>query len=187
MNKTNDMRMLLFLVFFFGKMGFGFAQNVNAFSEVTSIYKITDDEAEALFKLPTLEMEDKYFHTFVDTFSTNRYHKNESLNGHYLFVKAVNDELNVLLESFLTVSAVTLNNRRDLTIQVIDSLGKVIENAEVFFGKKKLKYDKSIQAFRKKKTNKGGFLKVKANSETVFYQVNDREKISVFKKRYYLS
>ncbi len=179
------MRILLLIIFFFGKMGFGVSQNTAAKSPITAIYKISDDEAEALFQSPHLEMEDKYFHTLVDTFSTIRSFKNETLNGHYLFVKAVNDELEVLLESFLTISAVPLSNRRDLTIQVIDSLGKVIENAEVFFGKKKLKYDKSIQAFRKKKTNKGGFLKVKANGETVFYQVNDRDKISVFKKRYY--
>lgn len=185
MNKSNNMRILLLLIFFLGKMSFGFSQNTSSQSPITAIYKITDDEAETLFKLPNLEMEDKYFHTFVDSFSDNRYHKRESLNGHYLFVKAINDELDVVLESFLTISAVPLNNRRDLTIQVIDSLGNLIEDAQVFFRKKKLKYDKSIQAFRKKKTNKGGFLKIKANGETIFYQVNDREKISVFKKRYY--
>lgn len=179
------MRILLLLVFFLGKMTFGFSQNTASKSPITAIYKITAEEAEIFFKFPETEMEDKYFHTFVDTFSTNRYLKKETLNGHFLFVKATNDELDVLLESFLTISAVPLNNRRDLAIQVVDSLGKLIEDAEVFFGKKKLKYDKSTQAFRKKKVNKGGFLKVKANGETVFYQVNDRVKISVFKKRYY--
>ena len=179
------MRILLLLIFFFGEIAFGFAQNTISKSPITAIYKITDEEAEAFFKSPELEMEDKYFHTFIDTFSTNRYLKMENLNGHFLFVKATNDDLDVLLESFLTISAIPLNNRRDLTIQVIDSLGKVIESAEVLFGKNKLKYDKSIQAFRKKKINKGGFLKVKANGETVFYQVYDRDKISVFKKRYY--
>lgn len=179
------MRILLLLVFLFGKMAFAFSQNTASKSPITAIYKITDEEAEMFFKFPETEMEDKYFHTFVDTFSTNRYLKKETLNGHFLFVKATNDNLDVLLESFLTISAVPLNNHRDLTIQVIDSLGIVIENAEVHFGKKKLKYDKPIQAFRKKKTNKGGFLKVRANGETVFYKVNDREKISVFKKRYF--
>ena len=179
------MRILLLLVFFLGKISFGISQNTASQSPITAIYKITDEEAERIFKSPDLQTFDSFFHTLVDTFSTVRYQRNENLNGHYLFIKAVNDELDVVLESFLTISAIPLNNRRDLTIQVIDSLGNIIENAAVFFGKKKLKYDKSIQAFRRKKTNKGGFLKVKANGETIFYQVNDRDKISVFKKRYY--
>lgn len=185
MIKLNNMRILLLLIFILGKMTFGLAQYTAPKSPITAIYKITDEEAEMFFKFPETEMKDKYFHTLVDTFSNRKYLKKETLNGHFLFVKATIDNLDVLLESFLTISAVPLNNRRDLTIQVIDSLGKVIENAELFFEKKKLKYDKSIQGFRKKKTNKGGFLKVKANGETVFYQVYDRDKISIFKKRYY--
>lgn len=178
------MRILLLLIFLLGKMSFGFSQNIVTKSSVTAIYKITDDDAEKLFKSPSWH-DDFHFHTFIDTFSTNSYPKESTLKGHYLFVKAVNDELDVSLKSFLSISAIPLNNRRDLTIQVVDSIGNIIENAEVAFEGKKLKYDKSIQAFRKRKTNKGGFLKVKANGETVFYDVHDRDKTSVFKKRYY--
>ena len=179
------MRTLLLLIFFLGKISFGFSQNTETESAFTSIYKITDVEAEELFKSSSFEIGDKYFHTFIDTFSTNHYHNEEALNGYFLFVKAVNDELIIRMEGFLNISAVPLNNRRDLTIQILDSIGNIIENAEVFFGKKKLKYDKSIKAFRKNKINKGGFLKVKANGETIFYEVNDKGSQSILKKRYY--
>ena len=118
------MQRLLLMIFFLGKMGFGFSQNIATKSPITAIYKVTDDEAEKLYRSPYWIGNDLFFHTFVDTFSTNHYSKEATLNGHYLFIKAVDDKLEVMFESFLTISAVPLNNRRDLTIQV-RSLGKM--------------------------------------------------------------
>ncbi|MFT6320792.1 MAG: hypothetical protein ACJAT4_001721, partial [Granulosicoccus sp.] len=183
MNKTNDMRMLLFLVFFFGKMGFGFAQNVNAFSEVTSIYKITDDEAEALFHKKDMELTDKFFHTPVDTFSSNNYYRTE-LIGHYLFVKAIGSQLHVDLKNYNSIHAIALNNQRDLALQVIDSLGIKIEHAQILLGKKEIPFDQKTKSYRKRKKYTGGFLTIKANGETLFYRLNRKDNTPIFSKKW---
>ncbi|MEM6966818.1 MAG: hypothetical protein AAF573_18785, partial [Bacteroidota bacterium] len=184
MKKTNHLRILLLILFLLGKNGWVFSQQKTIPHKVTSIYKITDKEAKELLVQPPDEIKQRYFHTLVDTVHGS-YSTYQSISGYYLFAEARGETLKVRLEGFYSISAVVLNNSRDLVIQVIDSLGNPIRDAEVRFGKKKMKYDKKLQAFRKKRVNKGGFLTVKAEGETIFYKVEDRSNISILKKRYW--
>ena len=176
---------LLLIIFLFIKTGIGFSQpqNIKSNSEITSIYKITDVEAQQIFQESNLELTDNFFHTFVDTFSIRKYNR-QSLNGYYLFIKAKGELLDVELKEYNSISAVVLNNQRDLMIQVIDSLGNVLRDAEVIFNDKKLKYDRKVQAFRKKKVHRDGFLVIKAGGETIFYDVNDKNKTRLIKRKY---
>ncbi|MFK8008848.1 MAG: alpha-2-macroglobulin family protein [Saprospiraceae bacterium] len=177
------MRILLLLIFVLGKMGFGFSQNINPFSEITSIYKITDDEAKTLFLKRDMELTDNFFHTPIDTFSSSNYNRTE-LNGHYLFVKAINNQLEVNIKSYNFIHAITLNNQRDLAIQVIDSLGNKIEDAIILLGKKQIPFDHKTKSYRKRKKYKGGFLTIKAKGETIFYHLNRKNRASIFSRRW---
>ncbi len=183
MNKSNNMRILLLLILIFGKMGFGFSQNINPFSEITSIYKITDNEAKALFLKKDMELTDKFFHTPIDTFSSNHYYRTD-LIGYYLFVKAINNQLEVNVKSYHSIQAITLNNQRDLAIQIIDSLGNKIEDAIILLGKKQIPFDQKTKSYRKRKKYKGGFLTIKAKGETIFYHLNRKDRRSIFSKKW---
>ena len=177
------MRILLLLIFFFGKMGFGFSQNINPFSKITSIYKITANEAKALFQKKDMELTDNFFHTPIDTFSSSNYYRTE-LVGHYLFVKAIGSQLHVDIKSYNSIHAIVLNNQRDLALQVIDSLGNTIEDAQIFLGKKQIPFDQNTKSYRKRKKHKGGFLTIKTNGETLFYHLNRADRTSIFSKNW---
>ncbi|MFK7770633.1 MAG: alpha-2-macroglobulin family protein [Saprospiraceae bacterium] len=182
MNKSNNMRILFLLIFFFGKMDFGFSQK-KTFSDLTSIYKITANEAKTLFQKKDMELTDQFFHTPIDTFSSSNY-KRAELNGHYLFVKAIGSQLHINLKSYNSIHAIILNNQRDLALQVIDSLGNTIENAQIFLGKKQIPFDQKTKSYRKRKKYKGGFLTIKVNDETLFYFLNRKDRTSIFSKKW---
>ena len=127
------MRFLFTFLIFCMTISFLFSQE--KYRPVTAIYKITDTEAKELHlsKLDTIG--EKYFHTLVDT-TTKSYPYNQSETGYYLFAKADKEDLSVVLEGTHSISAVSVVNERDLAIQVVDSLGQMIEDAQITFQRK---------------------------------------------------
>ncbi|MEM1327572.1 MAG: alpha-2-macroglobulin family protein [Bacteroidota bacterium] len=94
--------------------------------------------------------------------------------GYYIQAKAVGEELELSILDKTNIYIELLNNDRDLAVQVIDSLGNVLEDATVWLNGKKIKYDATTQSFRLKKRKKGGRLKVEANGQLLFYEVENR-------------
>ena len=147
----------------------------------TLVYKITDSEAAQIYHTQQLPEGYGIFHTLVDSFSIG--YEKEPEVGHYLYVKADWEDLSIELESVTTISAVLLNNERDFTIQVIDSTGQAISDAEVKWGKRSLKYDPNRSGYYLKKWNKEGFVSIQARGESLFYKIERDRDGSIFLRK----
>lgn len=150
----------------------------------TYIYQLKNKEVTKIFESRKLEIEDAYFHTLIDTFSTRNYQK-PLPPGHYLFVKAQWEKLNLELKSVNAITAKVLTDERDFAVQVADSLGKSIESATVFLGKKEVPFDPKTKSYRLKKWNKDGLLRIEFSNESLFYDVNRNTSKPLIVKRYW--
>ena len=182
------MRLLFTLLIFFIAANSIFAQK--EYTPVTAIYKISDKEAKELYLNESDTIADRYFHTFVDTVSKT-YNYPQPEIGYYLFAKANQEELSVEMEGTHSISAVSVVNERDLSIQVIDSLGQMIEDAKVMLQRKdkleKIKlipFDKKTKTYRLKKKHRDGFITIEARGETIFYNLKNGEYQSLREKRW---
>lgn len=92
--------------------------------------------------------------------------------GYYIYASANEEELQLLLIDYTTISTVVLNNERDFAIQVLDTAGQLL-NAEVWLNDKVIKYDATTQSYRLPKHKNGGLLKVAAQGQVVFYEVEE--------------
>ncbi|GJM34378.1 MAG: hypothetical protein DHS20C18_33790 [Saprospiraceae bacterium] len=150
---------------------------------LTHIYQISSVDAEIFYRDDKAQPTEAHFGTLIDSFSTPEYAK-KLASGHYLFVKAEKENLDIQLRSFHSCVALALNNDRDLAIQVIDSTGLQIANAEVLFRNKKIAFDSQTQTYRLRKWNKGGFLKIKYAEEAFFYEVKPNSNEKIFHKKW---
>ena len=149
------------------------------------IFRISAKEAKAVYKQGQEPIPDTYFHTVVDSFGIEGYTpKVEQGNGHYLYVRANGEELEVLLNSIHTHHVLPINNDRDLMLRVLNEEGEVVEDAKVKLGNRIIPYDASVGTYRIKKRNKGGFLSVALPTDTLFYQVNPKDSKWLLSKRY---
>lgn len=72
-------------------------------TDLTLIYRLTDAEAEEIYRQGRLELTDVHFHSFVDSFSTKAYHRT-LVPGHYLYISAEWEQLVSALKDMTTLN-----------------------------------------------------------------------------------
>lgn len=134
----------------------------------TYIYKISNKEAKEIYKNALWKFEKSYFHTLVDSFPTDSIYNKTLPQGHYLKIASNNHNLIIDIATIQYFDVHIKNNSRDLNIQVVDSLGNAISNAEVKVNNIALRFDKKSQCYRQTKSNKKGLLSVSYKGMVVF-------------------
>ena len=137
----------------------------------TYIYQLTDEQAVAIYQEGLKAVDENYFHTLVDQYSTDSLYTTQLPYGHYLKTWSKGEELLFELFSETNVSVKILNNGTDLNLLVHDSLGQVVPDARVRLRKKRIPFDPVSQTYRLKKTNRRGLLTVKRQGEIAFFCV----------------
>ncbi|MBX2872287.1 MAG: carboxypeptidase-like regulatory domain-containing protein [Saprospiraceae bacterium] len=149
------------------------------------IFRISAEEAKELYKHGDKPIPDSYFHTVVDSFGIDRYVPEAAQrNGHYLYVRANREELEIFLNSTHTHHVLSVNNDRDLMLRVLNEEGTAIEDAQLKLGSKTIPYDPSVGSYRIKKRNRGGFLAVYLPTDTLFYEIDPKDSKGLLSKRY---
>jgi len=149
------------------------------------IFRISAEEAKELYKKGSKPIPDHYFHTVVDSFGIEGYTPRvEQQNGHFLFVIASKEQLSVDLSSYHSHKVVSIYNERDLMLRIMNDQGETIKDAEIKLGKRKVKYNPSLNCYQIKKRNRGGFLEVQLTNDTLFYQIEADSEQSLISKRY---
>ena len=141
-------------------------------SYYTYIYKLTDQEAKKIYRKSLRVVDPSYFHTMVDSFPTDSEYSGKLPAGHYLKTFSEKNEQKVFVATVPDFEVVLLNNNTDLYIQVYDLKGKIIPEADLKIRLKKLRFDKKVQAYVDKKSNKKGLLKVSYNGYTAYYELS---------------
>lgn len=151
-------------------------------SPFTYIYKITDKEAEIIYKKSIWEVDTSFFHTLVDSFETDEQYTGKLPPGHYLKTWAESHQQKLSIATIHNLNVFILNNNTDLCLQVYDLNGDVITDADLKIGWKNLRFDKDAQAFIDKKSNKQGILKVTCQGMTSFFLLERDKNNSALKR-----
>ncbi len=177
--------LLLFLLFTFSLSGQDLLTSRKT-SLKTYIFKISNQEAEEIYKgkRTAFEISEKYYHTLVDSFFTDSTYKKQLPYGHYLDAHTSGNELITNIFTVSPFEVFVLNNQTDLMIQVRDSLGNYVENAEVELDSRAIKFNQETQSYRIGKSNQDGWLKVEMDGLIIFQQLNKQYKNSRAKRIY---
>ncbi len=158
----------------------------SSYDTTSYIFKLSSNEARALFQDQN-GLEEAYFHTLVDSFHfrASPLLPQSYPKGHYLVARAQGEDINVSFESVNTISAVILPNKRDLLIQVYDSLGQQIKDAKITIAQKNIPFNAKKGGYFKSKWKKEAFVEINAANETLFYQLKKKNgRWNLFRERY---
>ncbi|MGK0365484.1 MAG: hypothetical protein ACI85O_002550, partial [Saprospiraceae bacterium] len=146
------------------------------FAPQTYIYEITTAEADSFYHQSqyTFESESWHFHTLRDSILHDSPKEFKEI-GHFIFVSIEKENVLFNLRSFNSLTAHVLNSKRDLSIQVFDNEGLTVSNSEVFLDDTRIPFQQKSKSYFLKKQKNGGFLKITAKGETIFYKLS-REK-----------
>ena len=143
-----------------------FAQTKHASQKL--IYQITTDEYIELEKGAVLT--ENYLHTLVD--STYNQLSPFLRYGYYIKVYPQQEQLQMDVIAKTSISAILRMNKRDLMLVALDSMGRTITDATVFFKNKRIPFDKKTKTYRLKKwKEKEGRIMIKTKDEAIFYEV----------------
>lgn len=151
-------------------------------SHYSYIYKLTDVEAEAIYRFGQSGLKDSFFHTLVDSFPVGTPYDSTLPIGHYIKTKAVRNKQEVEITSVQALRIYSIKNDRDLNIQILDENGKKVKGASVWVDDKKLAYNPTTESFEDKKSNKKGLVKVQFQSSTNFFLLDRQLDNSTFKR-----
>ena len=148
----------------------------------TYIFKISDKEAEKIYKKDLWEADEKFFHTLVDSFPTDSAFKKILSIGHYLKVNTEKNRLKIDITSVQDFDVMVLKNNTDLAIQVYNLNGEIIPDANVSVRLKTIRFDNKSRAYIYRKSNQKGLLKVTYNGFTAFYDLKRQYNNSFIKR-----
>lgn len=173
MHFTRSLEIFFLLIF---TVGFSNAYSQNLInsrktSYYTYIYKLTNQEARKIYRKDLSKVDRSYFHTLVDSFITDSTYTGVLPEGHYLKTYALKNKLQFSITTVQNFDVFILNNNTDLCIQVCDLQGNIITDADVEIHLKKLHFDIRTKSYIDRKSNKKGFLKVKYNGFTAYYNL----------------
>jgi alpha-2-macroglobulin len=151
-------------------------------SYFTYIFKITDSEARQIYKKDLWKVDEKFFHTLVDSVPTDSVFRKNLPVGHYLRAYTVKNKLSLDVTSVQSFDVIILDNNTDLVVQVYDLKGEIIPGAEVSVRMKTLKFDSKSKAYIDKKSNQKGLLKVKWDGFTAYYDLTRKYNNSGLKR-----
>ena len=140
-------------------------------SYFTYIYKLTDKEAKKIYKRDIWVVDSSFFHTLIDSFPTDSGYKDKLPVGHYMRTFAEKDKQKIEIATVQNFDVFILNNNTDLCVRIYDLQGNIINDADVRVQWKKLHFNKKVQAYTDKKSNRKGLLKVSRNGFTAYYNL----------------
>jgi TonB-dependent SusC/RagA subfamily outer membrane receptor len=149
----------------------------------TYIYRLTNQEAEKIYRKDLMVVEPTWFHSLVDSFATDSEYTGKLPAGHYLKTHAGRNQQKFELYTVPGFDLQVLNNNTDLCIQVYDLKGQMITDAIVKIGLKNLRFDKKTQSYVDKKSNRKGLLKVSHHGFTGFYPLERQINKSGFRRK----
>jgi len=145
-----------------------FLNGQTTISPQSLIYQITTEEYIELEKGAILT--ENYLHTLVD--STLNPEQLKLGLGYYVLAYPQQEQLKLEVLANTAISAMLRVTKRDLMLEVVDSMGQTIPNAAVFFKNKSIPFDKKTKTYRLKKwKEQEGRILVRANQEAIFYEL----------------
>jgi alpha-2-macroglobulin len=139
----------------------------------TYIYRLTNSEAGRIIEDNSKKLIENgtCFHTLVDSFPTGKDYTKDLLPGNYIKVCARKNRIEAELTSVMNINAQVVDNNTDLCLQLYDSTGKTISDAEVITGGKHMKYDRVINGYLIKKSNRQGIVEITYDGLVNFYDL----------------
>lgn len=141
-------------------------------SHYTYIFRITNDEARAVYRRGMDKVTESYFRSAVDSFPTDQRYTGKLPIGRYLFAYAAGDELVYELQSVNHLFIKTLNNKTDLAIHLHDSLGRNVPDAVVEIKNRRVPYNAPTHSYRLRNTNRRGLLAVTYQGFTSYHSLD---------------
>ncbi|MCE2733219.1 MAG: carboxypeptidase-like regulatory domain-containing protein [Flammeovirgaceae bacterium] len=142
-------------------------------SYVTLIYTLNNEQAGILHK-DIWDFETSFLTNLYDSYPSDSAYQKDLPLGHYLFVKTVDGRLSIELKSVNNISIHILNNHRDLMLVFNDSTGTALTDVMVHIGSRKIKYSKSVNAYRIATSNKQGFVQVAHQGHVSYFKIERR-------------
>lgn len=171
---------LLLLILFCLTPGWIFSQNLlksRKTSYYTYFFKLTEPQANQVYKKGMSVVDSTFFHTKADSLPTDSTHWRRRLPvGHYLRVFVSGDRLIAEFFSKNPLDIQLINNNQDLGILVKDSLGTLITDAEVAIRGKKVPFSAKTQRYQLRKTSRNGLLAVTRAGHTSYFQIDHKGK-----------
>jgi len=149
-------------------------------SALTYVFRITDKEAERIYRADTWDADPAYLHTLVDSFHTDSVPALNLPQGHYLKTAIRKNQLTVEVTTVQDFDVAIFNNSADLCVAVQDSLGRALPGAIVKAGHRRIRFDDQTQLYRLAKANKKGWLTVESGGLKTWYQLDRRWKNGAF-------
>ena len=152
-------------------------------SYYTYIYEVQAEELEELITSKVKLFPHTLLQNAIDSFPTDSVYRKPLPVGHYFFLKAKKQQLDLELYSVSDIQVNQFNNGRDLVL-FIHKKGdqNAISDAEVYMNRRKIKYNEKTKTYNLPKSNKEGILIVKTGDETAFYEVNRRRNNSLIRR-----
>jgi TonB-dependent SusC/RagA subfamily outer membrane receptor len=183
---NNRLHLKTIIFFLFTQLSFvSYSQNLiesRHTSYFTYIFKITDSEARQIYKKDLWKVDEKFFHTIVDSVPTDSVFKRNLPVGHYLRVHTIKNKLSFDVTSVQNFDVIILDNNTDLVVQVFDLKGDIIPDAEVSVRMKRIHFDNKSKAYIDKKSNQKGLLRVTRNGFTAYYDLSRKYNNSYFRR-----
>lgn len=148
----------------------------------TYIFRITDNEAKQIYRKDPWRVDERFFHTPVDSFPTDSAFRKRLPSGHYLKVHTEKNRLRIEVTSVPDVDVMIVKNNTDLAVRVYDLHGGVIQDAGVSVRHKALRFDGRSQSYIDRKSNRKGLLKVTYKGFTAFYDLKRQYNNSFIKR-----
>lgn len=142
-------------------------------SYYTFIYKITNDQAEALHK-DIWDVDTTFLRNLFDFYPTDSTYKKSLPVGHFVFIKTVNGSLICELKSVNNLNMNLLNNHRDLIMVFNDSLGRELRDVKVEVRSKRIPFQESVKAYRLRKSNKKGIVSAEYQGHVSYFEIGRR-------------
>ena len=139
-------------------------------SYYTFIYKITNYQAESLYK-EIWDLDTTYLTDLFDSFPTDSTYKKKLPVGHYVFIKTVNGNLNCEVKSVNNLNMHLLNNHRDLMMVFNDSMGNELHDVKVAVRSRKVPFDDDVNAYRLRKSNKRGLVSGEYHGHISYFRI----------------
>jgi hypothetical protein len=149
----------------------------------TYVFQLTNEEARTLYDKGPYALGEEVFHTLVDSFPTDEAYQRKLPTGHYLFAYAENAALRLTFQSVDPVELGVLNNRHQLQLIILDTLGQAVKDAEVHIRSKPVPFDPQAQCYLHPRFERSGLVAVKQGEHISFFQLEGKNPNGISARR----
>ncbi len=135
----------------------------------TYIYQLDHQQARQIYRKGLSVVDSTYFVHLVDQYPTDSTYRPALPFGNYLRTWTNQDSLMVEPLSVSNVDLRVLNNGTDLRLQLYDSAGAVVPNAQVQLRNKRVPWDAQQGVYRLRKNNRQGLVEIQYDQHTSFF------------------